>query len=29
MAYTVDEKMPEEFFVQLLAKKANIIEDHL
>ena len=29
MAYAVDEKMPEEFFVQLLAKKANIIKDHL
>ena len=29
MAYAVDEKMPEEYFVKLLAKKANIIKDHL
>ena len=29
MAYAVDEKMPEEFFVQLLAEKANIIKNHL
>ena len=29
MAYAVDEMMPEELFVQLLAKKANIIKDHL
>ena len=29
MVYAVDKKMPEEFFVQLLAKKANIIKDHL
>ena len=29
MAYAVDEKMPEEFFVQLIAKKASIIRDHL
>ena len=28
MTYVVDEKMPEEFFVQLLAEKANIIKDH-
>ena len=29
MAWKVDERIPEEMFVQLLAKKANIIEDHL
>ena len=29
MAKVVDERMPEEMFVQLLAKKANIIKDHL
>ena len=29
MANAVDERMPEELFVQLLAKKANIIKDHL
>ena len=28
MAYPVDKKMPDEFFVQLLARKANI-KDHL
>ena len=26
MAYAVDEKMPETFFVQLLTEKANIIK---
>ena len=25
----VDKRIPEEMFVQLLAKKANIIQDHL
>ena len=29
MAYAVDEKMPETFFVQLLTKKANIIKKYL
>ena len=29
MAKAVDERMPEEMFIQLLAKKANIIKDHL
>ena len=29
MAWKVDERIPEEKFVQLLAKKANIIKDHL
>ena len=29
MVYAGDERMPEELFVQLLAKKANIIKDHL
>ena len=29
MAWKVDERIPEEMFVQLLAKKANIIKDHL
>ena len=29
MAKKVDERIPEEMFVQLLAKKANIIKDHL
>ena len=29
MARPVDERILEEMFVQLLAKKANIIEDHL
>ena len=29
MARAVDKRMPEEIFVQLLAKKANIIKDHL
>ena len=29
MARKVDERIPEEMFVQLLAKKANIIKDHL
>ena len=29
MAWNVDERIPEEKFVQLLAKKANIIKDHL
>ena len=29
MAYAVDEKMPETFFVQLLTEKANIIKKHL
>ena len=28
MVYAVDEKMPEESFVQLIAKKANVIRDH-
>ena len=27
MAKVVDERMPEEMFIQLLAKKANIIKD--
>ena len=27
--YAADGKMPEEFFVPLLARKANIIKDHL
>ena len=29
MAYAVDEKMPETFFVKLLTEKANIIKNHL
>ena len=29
MAKVVDERIPEEMFVQLLAKNANIIKDHL
>ena len=29
MAWKVDERIPEEMFIQLLAKKANIIKDHL
>ena len=29
MAWKVDKRIPEEMFVQLLAKKANIIKDHL
>ena len=29
LAWKVDERIPEEMFVQLLAKKANIIKDHL
>ena len=29
MAWKVDEKIPEEMFIQLLARKANIIKDHL
>ena len=29
MVNVVDERMPEEMFVQLLAEKANIIKDHL
>ena len=29
MAKVVDERMPEEMFIQLLAKKTNIIKDHL
>ena len=29
MAYTVDEKMPENLFVQLLTDKANMLKKHL
>ena len=29
MARKVDERLPEEFFIQLLTEKANIIKDHL
>ena len=29
MAKAVNERMPEEMFIQLLAKKANIIKDHI
>ena len=29
MVWKVDERIPEEMFIQLLAKKANIIKDHL
>ena len=29
MAWKVDERIPEEMFIQLLAEKANIIKDHL
>ena len=29
MAWKVDERIPEEMFIQLLAKKANIIRNHL
>ena len=29
MVWKVDERIPEEMFIQLLAKKANIIRDHL
>ena len=29
MVKAVDERMPEEMFIQLLAEKANIIKDHL
>ena len=29
MAYAVDEKMPENYFVELLTGKANIIKNHL
>ena len=28
MAWKVDERILEEMFIQLLAKKANIIKDH-
>ena len=29
MAWKVDKMRPEEMFIQLLAKKANVIKDHL
>ena len=29
MAWKVEERIPEEMFIQLLAEKANIIKDHL
>ena len=29
MAYAVDEKMPETYFIELLTEKANIIKNHL
>ena len=29
MAYTVDEKIPETYFIELLNEKANIIKNHL
>ena len=29
MAYAVDEKMPEKYFIELLTKKANIIKNNL
>ena len=29
MVWKVDERIPEEMFIQLLAEKANIIKDHL
>ena len=29
MAYAVDEKMPETYFVELLTEKANMIKNHL
>ena len=29
MVWKVDKRIPEELFVQLLTKKANIIKDHL
>ena len=29
MVWKVDERIPEEMFIQLLTKKANIIKDHL
>ena len=29
MAYAVDEKMPETFFIEVLTEKANIIKEHL
>ena len=29
MAKAIDKRIPEEIFVQLLAKKAHIIKDHL
>ena len=29
MAWKVDKRIPEELFIQLLTKKANIIKDHL
>ena len=29
MAWKVDERIPEELFIQLLTKRANIIKDHL
>ena len=29
MAWKVDERIPEEMFVNLMTKKANIIKDHL
>ena len=29
MAWKVDERIPEEIFINLMTKKANIIKDHL
>ena len=29
MAYAVDEKMPETYFIELLTEKANMIKNHL
>ena len=29
MAWKVDERIPEDLFVKLMTKKANIIKDHL
>ena len=29
MAWKVDERIPEELFIQLLTKKTNVIKDHL
>ena len=29
MVWKVDERIPEELFIQLLTEKANIIKDHL